>query len=138
MKKVRKILRGMVVISIMAFLVSSVVGSAYACVGTGLSPGFWKHNVGVYLGERNGAYSDPGVTAVRIAEYGNPTGPSPTVTKDNMEAWFDTLAVAPYNVDLEQAYADLITKGGGSAGAETRVAAANIFNYWADLYPYSG
>ncbi len=128
----KKIVLGIVAIALMA----SLVGSAYACVGPGLSPGFWKHNLGVYLGEANGAYSDPGVTAVRIAENGNPAGPSPAVTKDNMEAWFDKLAGAPWNVDLEQAYADLCTTGGGAAGAAKRVAAANIFNYWADLFPY--
>ena len=129
MKKVKKILRGMVVISIMAFLVGSVVGSAYACIGDGLSPGFWKHNVGVYLGERNGSYSDPPVYS----------GQTPLVTKDSMGTWLagldDTIGGT---LNLEELYDQLNTKGGGSDGAAIRVTAANVFNLAADLYPYSG
>ena len=114
----------MVVISIMAFLVGSVVGSAYACIGDGLSPGFWKHNVGVKIGERNGAYSDPPVYS----------GQTPLVTKDTMEAWLDQWTPA----ELTALYNQLNTKGGGATGAATRVTAANVFNLAADLYPYSG
>jgi hypothetical protein len=133
MKKVA--ILGIATVAMLALVVSSQ--TVLCCVGPGLSPGFWKHNLGVYLGEANGSYSDPGVTGLRIAEAPYYlVGPSPPVTKYNMEAWFDALAGAPWNVDLEQAYADLNTKGGGAAGAATRVAAANIFNYWADLYPY--
>ena len=128
----KKILIGIVAIALMACL----VGSAFACVGPGLSPGFWKHNLGVYLGLANGAYSDPGVTGVVAAQDPLPAGPSSPVTKDNMAAWFAALAAAPYDVDLEQAYADLCTKGGGAAGDKLRVDAANIFNYWADLFDY--
>ena len=113
-----------------------MIGTASACVGPGLSPGFWKHNLAVYFKESNGAYSDPGITGVRQAENNLPAGPSPSVTKDTMGAWFDKLAGAPWNVDLAQAYADLKTNGGGVAGNAKRVAAANIFNYWADLSPY--
>jgi hypothetical protein len=128
----KTILVGMMAVA----LVSLMAVNVYACVGPGLSPGFWKHNLGVYLGEANGKYSDPGVTAIRIAEMGNPAGPSQAVTKDNMAWWFAQLAGAPWNLDLEQLYEDLCTKGGGAAGAATRVGAANVFNYWADLYPY--
>jgi hypothetical protein len=132
MKKVA--ILGIATVAMLALMISSQ--TVLCCVGPGLSPGFWKHNLGVYLGEANGSYSDPGVTGVRIAENSLPAGPSPPVTKYNMEAWFDTLALAPYNVNLAQAYADMNTQGGGAAGAATRVGAANIFNYWADLYPY--
>ena len=129
----KKILVGTATVALLSLI---VVASASACVGSGLSPGFWKHNLGVYLGEANGAYSDPGITAVRIVEGGKPAGPSPAVTKDNMDAWFAALAGAPWNLDLAQLYEDLCTKGGGAEGAALRVAAANEFNYWADLYPY--
>jgi hypothetical protein len=39
-------------------------------------------------------------------------------------------------LDLEALYGDLSTKGGGAAGAETRVGAANVFNALAGLQPY--
>ena len=102
-------------------LLSVMVANAYACVGPGLSPGFWKHNVGVKLGLENGAYSDPGVTG----------GPTP-VYKDTMGTWLDMWT----HDELLALYNDLSTRGGGATGAATRVAAANVFNAAADLYPY--
>ena len=86
--------------------------------GCGLSPGFWKHNVGVYLGERRGSYSDPEGSLV--------------VSKDTMEAWLGSLGL-----DLQALYDQLNTKGGGTEGAAIRVGAANIFNALAGLQPYS-
>ena len=83
----------------------------------GLSPGFWKHNVGVYLGLRNGAYSDP-------------TG-SPVVSQATMEGWLGSLGL-----NLPALYDALNTKGGGAAGAAMRVGAANEFNALAGLEPY--
>lgn len=106
----KKILVGIAAVALLAFMVSN----AYACVGPGLSPGFWKHNLGVYLGEANGAYSDPGVTGVET--YGPLPGPNFPVTKDNMDTWFAALAGAPWHLDLEGLYADLCTKGGGGCG----------------------
>ena len=85
--------------------------------GKGLSPGFWKHNVGVYLGYSHGSYSDPEDSAV--------------VSKTTMGSW-----LAGLGLDLQALYDDLNTKGGGAAGAETRVNAANVFNALAGLYPY--
>jgi hypothetical protein len=83
----------------------------------GLSPGFWKHNLAVYFGDSTGSYSDPvGAT---------------NVDKDSMGTW-----LAGLSVDLGQLYIDLSTKGGGAAGAATRVDAANILNDLAGLGPY--
>jgi hypothetical protein len=116
----KKILVGIVAIALIACL----VGSASACAGPGLSPGFWKHNVGVYLGLQNGAYSDPGYTGG-------------TVSKATMHDWL--LKYFDYGHDgglLKELYDQLSTTGGGAAGAASRVAAANRFNAQADLYPY--
>jgi hypothetical protein len=82
----------------------------------GLSPGFWKHNVGVCLGLANGSYSDP-------------TG-SPVVTKNTMGTW---LHAHWTNAELLALYNALNTKGGGAAGAATRNNAANVFNALAGL-----
>ena len=90
-----------------------------ACAGPGLSPGFWKHNVGVYLELRNGSYSDP--------------VNSPFVSKETMDTW---LVANWTDARLLELYNELNTKGGGAAGAATRVAAADIFNAAADLFPY--
>ncbi|MCJ7634072.1 hypothetical protein MUP77_17005 [Candidatus Bathyarchaeota archaeon] len=90
-----------------------------ACAGPGLSPGFWKHNVGVCLGLRNGAYSDP--------------VNSPVVSQDNMGTWLHEHWT---DAELRALYNDLNTQGGGAAGAATRVAAANVFNEAADLFDY--
>ena len=105
-------------------LLASFVAPALACIGDGLSPGFWKHNVGVYLGERNGSYSDPPVYP----------GNTPLVTKDTMGAWL--LALETDGWDLQDLYDRLNTKGGGAIGAQIRVDAANEFNVAADLTLY--
>ena len=128
----KKILLGMMAVALMSLMTVSAVS---ACVGPGLSPGFWKHNVGVYLGEKKGSYSDPGVTGLRIDDPTYPPTSSP-VTKDNMKAWLTELKGAPWNLDLQALYDKMNTKGGGAVGAGIRVGAANVFNYWADLYPY--
>ena len=92
------------------------------CQGPGLTPGFWKHNVGVYLGLKNGAYSDP--------------VNSPVVTKDTMGDWLaglDSNNGGP--LDLLSLFNAMSTKGGGAAGAATRNNAANVFNALAGLAP---
>ena len=127
--KLNRIALGLTAIVLMVLMVST----ARACVGPGLSPGFWKHNLGVYLEEANGSYSDPGVTGIRT----EPTvGPAFPVTKDNMATWFAALAGTPWYLNLESLYGDLCTRGGGAAGNAIRVGAANVFNYYADLFPY--
>ena len=99
--------------------------------GPGLTPGFWKHNVGVYLtsvgvlsgkNSVNGAYSDP--------------TNSPVVSKDTMGDWLASLDSAnggPLN--LLALYNDMNLQGGGAAGAATRNNAANVFNALAGLAP---
>jgi hypothetical protein len=87
--------------------------------GAGLTPGFWKNNLAVYLelAKGNRGYSDP-------------TG-SPTVTKDTMEDFFDSLAGT---YDLNQLYRELCPQLDGTTAA-IRDAAANIFNVAAGLPP---
>ncbi len=85
----------------------------------GLTPGFWKNNLAVYLGLANGNRG-----------YSNPTG-SPTVTKATMEAFFDSLAG---QYDLPQLYRDLCPQLDGTT-AQIRNDAANIFNVEAGLSP---
>jgi len=122
--KSKKIVMGIAAVA----LLSAIVANAYACVGPGLSPGFWKHNVGVYLQLANGKYSDPGVTGPSpIPPY------TPLCTKDTMGAW---LHAHWTDAQLLALYNDLSTVGGGAAGDAIRVAAANVFNYMADLTPY--
>lgn len=101
-------------------LMAMMVVNVHACVGPGLSPGFWKHNIGVYLGYNNGEYSDPGYTGGRVS-------------KETMGDWLGTNWSHDY---LETAFAALSTRGGGAAGAAIRVAYANVFNAAADLTPY--
>ena len=112
-----KIVIGIVAVALLAVM----VGNAYACIGDARTPGFWKHNVGVYLGYNNGAYSDPTVYPGNI----------PLVTKDTMESW---LQAHWTDAELEALYIQLSTIGGGAAGAAIRNGAANIFNAAADLY----
>ena len=114
--KSKKIVIGIAAVA----LLSAIVANAYACVGPGLSPGFWKHNIGVYLGLKNGEYSDPGYTAGEVS-------------KDTMGDW---LQAHWTDAQLLVLFNDLCTQGGGAAGAAIRVAAANVFNAAADLFPY--
>ncbi|MEM2129208.1 MAG: SdrD B-like domain-containing protein [Candidatus Bathyarchaeia archaeon] len=88
----------------------------------GLTPGFWKHNVGVYLGLQKGEYSDP--------------VNSPIVTKDTMGSWLASLDnMYGGSLDLIDLYNKLCTKGGGAIGAQIRNDAANVFNNLAGLAP---
>ena len=113
----KKILIGTAAIALMALL---MVGTASACVyGPGLSPGFWKHNLGVYLGLEKGAYSDP--------------INSPYVSKDTMATW---LGGADPQSSLTYLYNQLSIQGGGAAGAAARLAAANVLNADAGLSNY--
>jgi len=90
--------------------------------GPGLTPGFWKHNVGVYLTAQS--YDDVHVNGA----YSNPTG-STIVTKDTMA----TFLSAWTNAELYDLWLDMSTIGGGAAGAATRNNAANVFNEAAGL-----
>jgi hypothetical protein len=88
----------------------------------GLTPGFWKNNLAVYLGIANGNRG-----------YSDPTG-ALYVTKATMGAFFaglDENLGGPYN--LSELYDDLSYRGGGAAGAAIRNNAANIFNNAAGL-----
>jgi hypothetical protein len=82
--------------------------------GPGLTPGFWKHNVGVYLGLANGKYSNSG---------------SPLATQANMATFLSQWS----NAQLLIYYHAMITQGGGATGAATRQNTANIFNAAAGL-----
>jgi hypothetical protein len=94
-------------------------GLVCVTTGTGLTPGFWKNNLAVYLGlaKGNRGYSDP-------------IG-SPTVTKETMANFFDSLAGT---YDLNQLYRELCPQLDGTTAA-IRDAAANVFNVEAGLPP---
>ena len=83
----------------------------------GLSPGFWKHNIAVYLGENPGSYSVP--------HDGEPRIDGPT-----LEGY-----LADIGVSAGDAYAALTAKGKGSA--EIRLNMANLLNDAAGYAPYS-
>jgi hypothetical protein len=115
----KKILIGIAAVGLL--LPFLLVGSVSACTGPALTPGFWKHNVGVYLGLQNGTYSDP----VYYPGY------TPVVTAATMGAW---LAAHWTHAELLTLYNELNTKGGGAAGDLIRNTAADVFNKAADLY----
>jgi hypothetical protein len=83
--------------------------------GTGYTPGFWKHNIGVYLEENPGKYSafDDG-----------------TKLTDAMIEAYD--AIVPGT--LEDAYAALRARGKGSS--IIRADMANAFNAAAGFGPF--
>jgi len=107
----KKILIGLTAVLIMACM----TGSALATVGPGLSPGFWKHNLGVYLGHENGGYSDP-------IYY---PGVDPVVTRLTMHDFLALKESQGWN--LEYAYQILSAKGGGDI-AQARIDMANLLN----------
>lgn len=97
----------------------SIVELTVPGLAPGLTPGFWKNNLAVYLGLANGKRG-----------YSDPTG-SPTVTKDTMGNFFDSLAGT---YDLNQLYRNLCPQLDGTTAA-IRDAAANVFNVAAGLSP---
>jgi hypothetical protein len=80
----------------------------------GLSPGFWKHNIGVYLGLKKGAYSSP---------YEG-------FDRSTMPTFLESLGI-----DLEDAFAALSARGGGAI-AQARLDMANALNAAAGFQPY--
>jgi len=89
-----------------ALMISTIAVSAVnAC--TGYTPGFWKHNIGVYLGLNPGAYS--------AFEDGT------KLTGTMLEGWADTVGVT-----LQEAYDALTAKGPGMD--TVRADMANAFN----------
>jgi hypothetical protein len=85
--------------------------------GCGLSPGFWKHNIKVYLGMTNGRYSVP-----------HPG--EPRITDEILLSYFRAIGVRP-----RAAYAALTARGPGSDSV--RLDMANLFNAVAGYTPYS-
>ncbi len=108
---------------------SLIVTITQPCGQPGLTPGFWKHNVGVYL---TSIGTLTGKDAVN-GGYSDPTGAT-EVTKDSMGTWLPTVPL-PFGMTLLDMYNALNFKGGGSAGAAIRNNAANVFNVAAGLAP---
>lgn len=84
----------------------------------GLSPGFWKHNIGVALELNPGSFSSP---------YDG----APKLTEDDINDYLDSTDFDT----LEDAYEALTAKGKGSGA--TRLDACNQFNFAAGFQPYS-
>lgn len=126
----KKVLIGIAAVALLALMVSS----ASAC-NPGLTPGFWKNNLAVYLNTPPGAravYSDPGPNDC--------TAPIGGLTKDTMGdyfAWLQTYLPMTFNGVTYQSYAELYAAlsyiGGGATGAAIRNNAANFFNNYAGL-----
>ncbi len=111
----KKILLGVAVAALLALL----VGNVYAqCCPCGFTPGFWKHNIGVYLDYANGAFS---------AFEGGP------LDGEKCNIFLDTIAGS---VDLEALYVTMST-GGGGAIAQARADAANYLNELAGYGPFA-
>jgi hypothetical protein len=94
------------------------------CYPEGLTPGFWKHNLEVYLGETNGKYS---------AIYGDKLNDAQMETLLGMIR--DTFGLDS-SYDLEQLAGELleILKEPGWSMDRTNV--ANWFNFWSYIGPY--
>jgi hypothetical protein len=107
-------MKSKIIISVAAIaLIATMIPLAFAdgcepcepCT-SGLSPGFWKHNIGVYLTVAKGAYSSP---------YDG-------FDKTTMPAFLEGLGI-----DLQEAYDVLTTRGGGII-AQARLDMANDLN----------
>lgn len=99
-------------------MLTSTLAIAYANGGSrdpGYTPGFWKHNIGVYLGENRGAYSafsdGTKLTATMLEGYASSAG-----------------------VSLQEAYDALTAKGPGMN--TVRADMANAFNAAAGYGPF--
>lgn len=86
----------------------------------GFTPGFWKHNIGVYLGLNNGNYS--------AFRGGSLDGIK--LTAAMLEGYAATIGVT-----LQHAY-DVLSMGGGGAIAQARIDMANAFNAAAGYGPF--
>jgi hypothetical protein len=94
------------------------------CREPGYTPGFWKHNIGICIGEKNGKHSC----------FADGTRLDCTMLNGYL-AYINANYPAPYDeYDLADAYADLNAKGPGSESI--RMDMANAFNDAAGYGPY--
>ena len=114
----KKIVLTLLAISLLTIIITSVSAQCIPtppCGTPGRTPGFWKHNIGVYLGLRNGNYSSP------WEEF----------DKELWPVFLEYLATE-IPIDLLDAY-NILNTGGGGAIAEARHATADLFNAAAGL-----
>lgn len=95
-----------------------------SCCAPGFTPGFWKHNIEVYLGDTNGAYS---------AFSGGPRD-GDKLTDAMMESFLNAIKAQPgmSSLTFEQALAYLNLPGWSTDRTNT----ANWFNWAAGYGPY--
>jgi hypothetical protein len=130
MKKTIVSILGVVMLSLM-------IGSAFAqlpdpiptpefciCEPAGLTPGFWKHNLGVYLGETNGKYS---------AIYDNKLDDAQMETL--LEHIRDTFGLDE-SYDLTVLAGELLAILDEPGWSMDRTNVANWFNFWSFIGPY--
>jgi hypothetical protein len=94
-----------------------------SCCAPGFTPGFWKHNIEVFLGDTNGAYS---------AFSGGPRD-GDKLTDAMMQAFLDAInAQSGMSLTFEEALENLNLRGWSADRTNT----ANWFNWAAGYGPY--
>jgi hypothetical protein len=106
----------MLVASMLSTVIANGTPPPPPCTEPGLSPGFWKHNIAVALGENPGSFSSP--------HEGQPH-----LTEADLQQWADDIGVT-----LEEALETLNARGPGSSMIRHNM--ANLFNEAADFCPY--
>ncbi len=102
----KKLTLRLLAVSVALLMVTSTVATTYGCKLDGLSPGFWKHHVRVYLGYP-GRYSVP--------------HNDPRITDGILDGYLATIGVS-----AQVAYDALSARGPGMAAI--RLEMANNFN----------
>ena len=109
-----------VVAFIAVAMLASMIGGVFAqcCCAPGFTPGFWKHNIGVYIGVAEGAQS---------AFEGGP------YDGQKADAFLDTVG---WDTAGWQAVLDVLSARGGGEIAQARADAANALNAMAGYGPF--
>jgi len=113
--RLKKIALGSTVIMLLALMVPMVFANGNGNGEPGYTPGFWKHNIGVAIGENPGGYS----------AFSDGT----KLTEVMLQGYADLVPVT-----LPEAYEALSAKGPGMN--TVRADMANAFNDAAGLGPY--
>ena len=123
--KIKKLFIGITTVALLAMMISNVYAQECECP-PGFTPGFWKHNIGVYLyGETDGEIGSPG----HYNSFGYHGGVRDGMRLDDgmMEEFLGYVQNMSPGLTMEDAY-NALTAHGYKGANLVRDAMANMWN----------
>ena len=133
--KIKKILIALAAVTMLTMMIANVYAVAHTMptplfcepyCSCGFTPGFWKHNINVYLGNTNGKYSAFSWTGTMY----------PAGTKLNADIMDDLLDAINLKYDPDVTFEELLEALEGPGWSADRTNAANLLNEAAGYGPF--